>query len=644
MSTDYHENQQPAPAEEAKSVRSEAMDQLVSCLIRASIVLAGFIAIHLAILGVFHALNRGAPKVLTFPRFDVQLAMALNPPIAYSAAQLASFASLQARSMGLIVTVLLALPLSLWFVWRLTLTNLIVWPLIYYSQAKKSSTDEPLIQSSYPGGSDSPLENAFAQNDAVSRSTEDSTTERPLRTQSNSLQGNHATYLDQVHELEPFTSKAFSVPCSPNISSDDLSVLSIRPSTDRGTSPTRVDKETGEITLTCPSTRLLSLPHGKDTMRLNPHRSSESTVSASPLLTPPHRQRWVEFDRESVALPGSDSSEVFHTRSSTAFPHDAFYKDALDAGRSSFASVEQSWVTPSPPPPPDSPSPGPTSLPPLPLSASVKYLSFQKGGDSTFGLGHGPIAEGYYDSTTDSEACRLLLLRPLMRERTTTEGGRSTASLSALDFRDELPGWDKVRPRSVPLLSDRNRVAGAPVYGCSTTEGDEHLEWRLMERKPKFIAGYGFAFEDVLGTDHAKGRFRARPSLLWTHAIFFVSRVMAAAVFGFWGAVHKSWIQISLLIIIQAFTTIHLLVYSPFASRLLQCVESMVAVAELIIVTGAAVLLLELQVDLTNSIMVGGFYFVSCTLLAFELRRLDLPLKKLWRACMGLRKKYHRDS
>lgn len=634
------------PGGEVKALGDEYMDQLVFCLIRASASLAGFIAIHLSILGVFHALHRDVPKALTFPRFDLQLAMALNPPIAFLAAQLLSVAGLRARATGLLVLVFLGLPLGVWFVWRLTLTNLIMRPLIYYSETRQSSKDEPLIDSRHQERSDhagANLKSTILESDGIPRSTDSFAREEGDQIQAEPSQKEACSV--QVPELGPFAGKALSVPCSPKTSSDDLA---IRPVTARGTCPTRVDKETGEITLTCPSTRLVPVQHGKGGMRLNPHRSSENRVSALPLLTPPHQQKWVEFDMEPPLLPGSESSEIFHARPRTTFPHDAHYRETFDVDRSSFASVERAWdASPPPPPPPlpsDSRSPGPNSLPPLPASASVKYTGFLDQGDPVLPLRAGPIAEGYYESTTDNEACRLLLLRPLMRARTTTDGGRSSASLSALDFRDELPRWDKVRPRSVPILGDRNRVPGDPVYGCSLSESDGRFEWRLMERRSKFIAGYGFAFEDVLGSNHAKGRFRARPPLLWTHAILFTSRVAAAAVFGFWGSHEKSWIQICLLIFIQGFTTIHLLVCFPYASRPLQIVEGMVAMAELLIVVGAAALLLELQVHLVNSIMIGAFYFVACTLLAFELHRIDLPLKMLWRACGRLRKKDVKDS
>ncbi|GMH34273.1 hypothetical protein BSKO_02107 [Bryopsis sp. KO-2023] len=586
--------------------REESFDHFRETLIALGALLSGAVLLHLIVLKAFKCFDKEIPKMMTFPRLDIQLVMAANPPLAFSSCRLLSFGDPLAVGASAAVLLLLVAPFLFWFVRVLTLQNLILEPKIYFTKGepeRQGSLDDLLI---------SPFEGQSSDADSEAKlvARENRVAPPPLQTQTPDL----VAFLHEKQDtaVQDTGASAKSEPSLTLNSEEEAHVERLL-----ATRPARVDSETGEITKSCPSTRSFPLPMPHSTLRLNPYRSAGRSATGSPLLTPPHHQRYGPIEaEEQVMLPGSDGSEAVAPPSWMGIlPHNARYDDSDSDSENLEEIHEVSWRPP------------PSSLPPLPPSSSEKYNEFFRAQSSKrVRKSPEPIAEGARIQSTDSEACHAPLLDPSMRERTITDGLRSTVSLSALDFFSERDALIYGRSTSDPALGQKSvrDTASYLLPECN----EEPASWCLLERQKGFIARYGFAFEDVLGADPEKGRSRATPQMLSTHAVFFVSRVLAAGVFGFWSRFRRSWVQVVILLVVHLFCVVHLLYLRPYAARSLQLVEGFVHIVESVIVLGAMVLLFSFQVEWVNCVMIGAFYCGALALGMFEFRRL-IPLVKI---------------
>lgn len=549
---------------------SEALDNLANRGLVSFLLVSAFVILHILVLRILRFFKKDIPKLLVFPRLDAQLIMAVIPPIAFAAGNLLSFPGSTALFAGFTATILASLP-CLWFAGKLTWHDLLFKPQFYYARFIRGSSVDPDVTFNHAN-----LVKP-SKSEEMERSGLDEKTGIYLELKA-------STQLEDsicLHKVEKEKEK------EPLKEGDGGSTGRL------GQTP-RVDNETGELTKSCPST-VSALPT-KANAWLNPRRDGQEVVVGRALLTPPHRQRWMESEEEGCMLPGSVDCEVhtgYHWRSEE------------DVGWDEDLTSMDSNVLP------------PLSLPPLPPSDPLRFPGYAMTDTGNKLAGLRPVGEGARDSSCDGG--RMLGLRH-GDDRLATDGGRSTASLSALDFREHLSSWDEGRPFSVPVFNSLQPNSCAPVYEWSS-EAAEYTPWQLLDRTPMFIARYGFAFEDVLGSNHELGQRRCRGAILWTHAIFFLGRVVCAFVLGHWSRQHKSWTQVLVVWVIQFLTILHLIVYRPYASKVLQFVETFANVAELLIITGAVTLMLDVHIELANTVMIILFYCVSASLFLYEFRR-----------------------
>eukprot|EP00210_Caulerpa_lentillifera_P000719 g696.t1 len=116
-------------------------------------------------------------------------------------------------------------------------------------------------------------------------------------------------------------------------------------------------------------------------------------------------------------------------------------------------------------------------------------------------------------------------------------------------------------------------------------------QYVLKERDPqkRFIAKYGFVFEDVIDTDGANSKTRLCGRYLITYSLFFTHKILAAVVFGCsTDGQSSNAVQVSVLLVMHLALLSHLLIVRPYAIRSLYWMELLVNFLETTILIGAS--------------------------------------------------------
>lgn len=147
----------------------------------------------------------------------------------------------------------------------------------------------------------------------------------------------------------------------------------------------------------------------------------------------------------------------------------------------------------------------------------------------------------------------------------------------------------------------------------------------LRELHPEklFLKKFGFVIDDVIGDEPLIAQHRLKPQFLLTHAIFFLHKVLAAAIFGLTIEKRRSFGQVMILVIFQLILVLHLVIVRPYIFRSVLSIELIVNSFEFVIFAGSGLLLFEIAVDTINLVMIVCFLSATIVMGLYELRHMS---------------------
>lgn len=158
---------------------------------------------------------------------------------------------------------------------------------------------------------------------------------------------------------------------------------------------------------------------------------------------------------------------------------------------------------------------------------------------------------------------------------------------------------------------------------------------------PALMERFEFLFEDMIGEEPHQHVERERWWRLIATPFNYTQKVACAAVFGVYGLVPASWEQLGLLATFQAIMLAYLLVSRPYLEWQLHGLELAAHSLELVIFIMAMVLMQGPQwryVSALNWSMAGCFFATIVLLLIFEVHRIILIVRAVWKAFQEWRK------